>query len=96
MVDRKDTINRALYYMSMLTVEGLHPSEEYKQMKQKIVIFLMDYELFKLDKTIVSSYLCLNEDKNQEITNLQKYYFIDLTKAKELTDKDRRRIRKRH
>ena len=93
MADRKDTINRALYYMSMLTVEGLHPAETYNQMKQKIVIFLMDYELFKLDKTIVSSYICLNEAKEQEITDLQKYYFIDLTKAKELNDKDRRRLK---
>lgn len=93
MADKNDTVNRALYYMSMLTAEGLHPSETYNQMKQKVVIFLMDYELFKLDKTIVSSYICLNEDKEQEITNLQKYYFIDLTKAQELTDKDRRRLR---
>ena len=36
--DNKDTINRAIYYMSTLTTEGLKPTEQYDMMKQKIVI----------------------------------------------------------
>jgi len=91
--DNKDTINRAIYYMSTLTTEGLKPTEQYDMMKQKIVIFLMDYELFNLNETVVSSYICLNEDKEYELSTLQKYYFIDLTKVQFLDDKNKRRLK---
>ena len=91
--DNKDTINRAIYYMSTLTTEGLKPTEQYDKMKQKIVIFLMDYELFNLNETVVSSYICLNENKEYELSTLQKYYFIDLTKVQFLDDKNKRRLK---
>jgi len=84
---------KAIYYMSILTTEGLKPTERYYNMKQKIVIFLMDYELFNLKETVVSSYICLNEDKECELTTLQKYYFVDLTKVKYLDDKNKRRLK---
>lgn len=93
MSDRKNTVNRAVYYMSTLTTEGLKPTERYSEMKQKIVIFLMNYELFKINQTVVSSYICLNENKEQELTNIQKYYFIDLTKVKYLNDKNMKRLK---
>jgi len=91
--DNKDTINRAIYYMSTLTTEGLKPTESYSKMRQKIVIFLMDYELFNLNETVVSSYICLNENKDIELSTLQKYYFIDLTKVRYLDDKNKRRLK---
>jgi len=91
--DNKDTINRAIYYMSTLTTEGLKPTESYSKIKQKIVIFLMDYELFNLNETVVSSYICLNENKDIELSTLQKYYFIDLTKVRYLDDKNKRRLK---
>lgn len=91
--DDKNTINRAIYYMSILTTEGLKPSESYSKMKQKIVIFLIDYELFKLNETVVSSYICLNEKREMELSTLQKYYFIDLTKVEYLDDKNKKRLK---
>ena len=93
-IDRGDIINRSIFYMSLLTSQGLSISQEYSEMRPKIVIFLLDFNLFKYDDILNQSYLCLKNHKEYEISNLQKYYFIELTKIEELGAKSLMRLKK--
>ena len=89
MVDKKNTLERAAYYVSLLTVEGLEPKEDYCKMKPKIVIFLMDYELFKLENAVVNTFTCLEQDKTVEADKLKKCYFVDLTKMDKIQNNEK-------
>ncbi len=93
LIDRKNTIPRAVYYMSLLTSEGLKPNENYKDMKPKVVIFLMNYSLFKYNEVISGSYICLENHKEHQLTDLQKYYFVDLTKLGLFKEEDQRKLK---
>ena len=93
-IDRGDIINRSIFYMSLLTSQGLSISQEYCEMRPKIVIFLLDFNLFKYADILNQSYLCLKNHKEYEISNLQKYYFIELTKIEGLSAKNIMRLKK--
>lgn len=92
-IDRKNTINRALYYMSLLTTEDLTSSQDYSEMKQKIVIFLLDFNLFNYKQALNESYLCIEKHRNYELSSLQKYYFIELPKISTMTEQDNQRLK---
>ena len=93
LVDKKHTINRALYYMSLLTTEDLNPSQTYAEMKQKIVIFILDYKLFNYEEIVNESRICLEKHIEKEITKLHKYYFVELPNVEGITNKDMRRLK---
>ena len=92
--NKHDTINRSIKYSSDLTSSGLKIGHPYSEMTQKIVIFILDFELFKdYPQCIHESYLCLKEHKEKELSNLQKYYYIELPKIKEVTAESLRRLK---
>lgn len=93
LINKHDTVNRATYYLSVLTAEGLSVSEDYSSMKQKIVIFILDYILFNNRKAINESHICLKEENNYELTNLHKYYFIELPKIDTIKDEEIQKLR---
>ena len=91
--DKHDTINRAIYYMSLLTSEDLKLSKSYNDMKPKIVIFFLDFNLFNYNNSLNESYICLKDHKNVELTKLQKYYFIEMPKISSMKHTTNERLK---
>lgn len=88
-IDKKHTLERASYYASLLTVEGLKPTDDYSKMKPKIVIFLMNYKLFDIEKAVVNTFTCLEQDHTIEADKLKKCYFVDLTKVDKIENNEK-------
>lgn len=87
-VDKKDTYERALYYASVLTVEGLRPTDDYSKMTPKIIIFLLDYELYELDEAVINTKTCIEGHNDMKIKQLQKCYFVNLNKINVVKNND--------
>ena len=91
--NRYDTINRAVFYASKLTTMGLKKSESYLSMKKKIVIFILNYTLFEYDEALQESYITLKSHIEKELTDLHKYYFIELPKVQKLSEIGSKRLK---
>ena len=91
--NRYDTINRAVFYASKLTTMGLKKSESYLSMKKKIVIFILNYTLFEYDEALQESYITLKRHMEKELTDLHKYYFIELPKVQKLSEIGSKRLK---
>lgn len=91
--NRYDTINRAVFYASKLTTVGLKKSESYLNMKKKIVIFILNYTMFEYDEALQESYITLKSHMEKELTDLHKYYFIELPKVQKVSEIEGKRLK---
>ena len=71
---------RALFYSGKLISAGLGKGEEYKSLKQVIIISILDYEMFPFEEYLGETVTVLKNHREHEIINGQKFYFIELPK----------------
>ena len=71
---------RALFYSGKLISAGLGKGEEYKSLKQVIIISVLDYEMFPFEEYLGETVTVLKNHREHEIINGQKFYFIELPK----------------
>ena len=72
--------NRTLHYGAKILSQETKRGEEYKDVKQLILINILDYELLGFDEYISESKIVLKEHKDYEIIKNMKWYFIELPK----------------
>ena len=72
--------NRTLHYGAKLLSQETKRGIQYKDVKQLILINILDYELLGFDEYISESKIVLKEHKDFEIIKNMKWYFIELPK----------------
>ena len=84
-IDYKDTEKRAVFYAGCLIRDCIKPKEDYQNIKDIAVIWILDYELenenkeyFTRTKTVEDKYC------KYEIIRGVKYYFIELPKFRRM------------
>ena len=84
-IDYKDTEKRAVFYAGCLIRDCIKPREDYQNIKDIAVIWILDYELenenkeyFTRTKTVEDKYC------KYEIIRGVKYYFIELPKFRRM------------
>ena len=84
-IDYKDTEKRAVFYAGCLIRDCIKPKEDYQNIKDIAVIWILDYELeneneeyFTRTKTVEDKYC------KYEIIKGVKYYFIELPKFRRM------------
>ena len=83
-IDYEDTEKRAVFYAGSLIRDSLKPKEDYENIKDIAVIWILDYELnehkeyFTRTKTVEDKYC------KYEIIKGVKYYFIELPKFRKM------------
>ena len=71
-------------YASMLTSESLKKAVDYKELTQKIIIFITDHVVFKqFDEAYQETVLVLKNHKDYEFSDHHKYIIVQLPKYKE-------------
>ena len=86
MKEQESLINRAIFYASALTLDDFKNKQAYSEITPKIVIFILNYIEFEYDDVVNESFLCLKNHREKEISDLYKYYIVELPKVKNLND----------
>ena len=71
---------RTTFYASKKIVEQLEPKGKYEDLKKVIVIAILNYSFIKLPKYVTETVRVAKTDKEYEINNTIKYYYIELEK----------------
>ena len=75
-------IARALYYAASLLSRQLDRKDLFTDLKQVIVIAILDYTLLDAHKQAISHHLITDMSSGKQSTNLIELHFIELTKFK--------------
>ena len=94
MGEQKSLLNRATFYASALTVNNFKKKQAYSEITPKIIIFILNYIEFEYDDVINESFMCLKNHKEKEISDLYKYYIVELPKVKNLDDTKSKELRR--
>jgi|SRR3989339_2130941 len=79
-------IARALYYASCLLSRQLDKEDLFTDLKQVIVIAILDYILLDTHKQAISHHLITDMSNGKQSTNLIELHFIELTKFNKTED----------
>ena len=71
---------RTTFYASKKIVEQLEPAQKYEELKRVIVIAILDYTLTNLPDYIIETTRVVETNKQYELNNIVKYYYIELEK----------------
>lgn len=86
MKEQECLLNRAIFYASALTLDNFKKKQAYSEILPKIVIFILNYIEFEYDEVVNESFMCLKKHREEEISDLYKYYIVELPKVKNLND----------
>ncbi len=75
-------IARALYYAASLLSRQLNKEDFFTDLKQVIIIGILDYALIDTHKQVISHHLITDMSTGQQSTNLIELHFIELAKFK--------------
>ena len=78
--DYKNIEKRTTFYASKKIVEQLEPNGKYEELKRVIVIAILDYTLTDLPDYITETVRVVKNQKEYELNNVVKYYYIELEK----------------
>lgn len=78
--DNKNIQERTTFYASKKIVEQLEPKGKYEDLKKVIVIAILNYSFINLPQYVTETVRVAREDKEYEINNTVKYYYIELEK----------------
>lgn len=78
--DNKNIQERTTFYASKKIVEQLEPKGKYEDLKKVIVIAILNYSFINLPQYITETVRVARENKEYEINNTVKYYYIELEK----------------
>ncbi len=79
-VDNKDIEKRSLFYAGKLMSEQLSLGEKYRDMKDIIMINILDYEFTSLPDYHTETITVAKKHRNYEMIKSLKYHFIELPK----------------
>lgn len=71
---------RTTTYASKTMARNVERGENYKDIKQVIMVNILDYELFEYEEYISNTVTVLEKHRECEVISLIKYYFIELPK----------------
>lgn len=72
---------RMVTYASYLTAENLEKQDNYTKLKKKLIIFMVDYNMYPdLDSAVHETAVVFKENREKEFTELHKYYIVELGK----------------
>lgn len=71
---------RTTFYASKKIVEQLEPKGKYENLKKVIVIAILNYSFIKLPQYVIETVRVAKADKEYELNNTVKYYYIELEK----------------
>ena len=75
---------RTTFYASKIISKETEKGRDYKEIKQVIVINILDYELLGFDEYISETEIVLKEHKDYEVIKGMKWYFIELPKFRRI------------
>lgn len=75
-----DWEKRVTFYAGKLIASDLSEGEDYKKLKDIVVISILDYNLTSLPEYITESIIVAKEHRDYELIKGIKYYFIELPK----------------
>ena len=79
-IDYEDTEKRAVFYAGSLIRDSLKPKEDYENIKDIAVIWILDYELNENEEYFTETITVDKKYCKYEIIKGVKYYFIELPK----------------
>jgi len=82
--DKKDMINRSIFYAASLYTEQMKKGMRYKQLGRTIALNILCFNLFKDEKDYINSYRFKNRQNNKELTDILEINFVELKKVKDL------------
>ena len=78
--DNRNIEERTTFYASKKIVEQLEPKGKYEDLKKVIVIAILNYSFIKLPQYVTETVRVAKSNKEYEINNTVKYYYIELEK----------------
>ena len=81
-VDKKDMINRSIYYAACLYTEQMKEGMRYNKIGRTIALNILCYNLFEDNRSYVNSYRFKNRETNSELTDILEINFVELKKVK--------------
>lgn len=78
--DNHNIEERTTFYASKKIVEQLEPKGKYEDLKKVIVIAILNYSFIKSPQYVTETVRVAKVDKEYEINNTVKYYYIELEK----------------
>lgn len=78
--DNHNIEERTTFYASKKIVEQLEPKGKYEDLKKVIVIAILNYSFIKSHQYVTETVRVAKVDKEYEINNTVKYYYIELEK----------------
>lgn len=82
LIDQKNIVERMLYYMSKMYVEPIKAGGKYKDLKKTIVIGILDFDYFDIEKFHTTFHFYEDELKTFMLTDKLEINFIELPKFK--------------
>lgn len=71
---------RTTFYASKKIVEQIEPKGKYEDLKKVIVIAILNYSFIKLPQYVTETVRVTKADREYELNNRVKYYYIELEK----------------
>lgn len=78
--DNHNIEERTTFYASKKIVEQLEPKGKYEDLKKVIVISILNYEFIDLPQYVTETVRVAKANKEYELNNTVKYYYIELEK----------------
>ena len=75
-------IPRTIYYLSKLIEGQMKEGEDYNRILKSITINIVDFELLKSNKRVHNSFLFIEKETGEVLTDLAEIHFIELPKLK--------------
>ena len=75
---------RTTFYSSKVVSRNLQRGKDYKEIKQVIMINILDYEMLGFDEYISKTVIVLDKHREYEVLKGIKWYFIELTKFRKI------------
>lgn len=80
MRDEHNIIERSTVYASKVVSQELNVGNDYAEMPKVIMVNILNFNIFKYKEYVSESMLVLKEHREYEISDLVKYYYIELPK----------------
>ena len=78
--DKKNMIERSIIYGSKVISKELKRGMDYEDAQKVIMVNILNYEIFEYKEYVSESMLVLKDHRDYEISDMIKYYYIELPK----------------
>lgn len=78
--DKRNIIERSIVYGSKVISKELKRGMDYEDAQKVIMVNILNYEIFEYKEYVSESLLVLKDHRDYEISDMIKYYYIELPK----------------